>query len=782
MSRAVALGALLVAATVSGSASAQVVGRVADAETGAPVVGAAVVAQSGGARVGRATDADGRFTLDVLPGPATLAVTAVGYAQLDTAVTVPPSGALRLALRLAPTVTETAAALVQARRAETATRADAPVLLVPQSVAVVPRAVLAAQGARDTRDALRNVPGAQVAAEGEPGGAPVLRGFETDQTGGGVRRNGVEVPSLSDGLRANVARVEVLRGPASVLYGRLEPGGVVNVITERPRAERHVEAEASGSALGSGALVLDAGGALAGGPVTGLDVRVIGAAERDGWARARGDDLLLAPSLRVRRPSLTLVAEAEAIASETQIDPGLAAFGPATAATLDGVPRDRLFGEPTARHRWRALGAFTSAEWAARPDIEIRGEVALTRSTLRRDALDLTGAIGADSVGRALQRESLGFTYLKATAFADVRAQTGPVAHAVTVGAEGLRAWAQADGTAPLASDGAGGLTFASVAPVALETPAPTGLDADEIDYLDASVRGLDLGLFVQDRATLRLGGGALHAVASARLSHVRADAAIRALADTPDAPAGLSERAFRVTALTPAAGIVAELRPGLALYVSTGASFNPIVERVDRDGEPFAPTRGIQVEGGVKADRAWGSAAVSAFWIRKDDALTRGPGGFFEQTGRQRSRGLEAEVTAAPASGVTVLASYALTDAVVVADDNVPAGTPLPYAPRHAASAWAEVQRGAWALRGGVWLRAQRPGALAGDLTLPADAVADVGTSLDVGRGVALRLDARNVLGARGYSAGETRGEADALVVAWPIRPRELRLGVVVR
>jgi len=772
---ALALGA------AAASAQPRLAGRVTDAETGAPVVGAAVlVAADGDRQRGRATDGDGRFAFEALDAQrVAVRVTSLGYAPFDTTVALPAV----LAVRLVPSVAATAEVLVQARRAETATRADAPVKLVPQAVAVVPAAVLDAQDARTLSDALRNVAGVTIKSEGEPGGVPVLRGFETDRTGGGVRRNGIEIPYLADGLRGNVERVEVLRGPASVLYGRLEPGGVVNVITERPEG-RVREADAEGGTLGSARLAVDVGEAVG----TRGAVRVNAEAERTDVGRDRmsGTTLLLAPAARWRPTDrLVLDADAEAVDASTVIDPGLASLG-ADLEALDAVPASRFFGEPTARHRWRSLGLFSGADWAASSRLGLRGTLSLARYQLRRDALDLDSLTSPTArpptVARALQREGLGFTYLKGTTFADLRLRSGPVAHAVTLGAEAIRVWAQADGDAPLPTvDGA--LRFSLVDPISLDDPQPTGLDdTDDLTYLDASVHGVDLGAFVQDRASVPLGAATLHAVGAVRLSHVRYGATIVALADTPDAPAGVSEREAQVTAVTPSAGLVAEVGP-VALYTSVGTSFNPIVERVDRNGEPFLPTRGLQVEGGLKAETSWASATVAAFWLRKDDALTRGPGGFYDQTGRQRSRGVEVEARAA-GRGLVALATYAFLDAEVIEDDNVAPGTPLPYAPRHAASLWAEARRGPLAVRGGVWAQGERSGGLGSPLTLPASATADLGAEWAVRPGLALRLDVRNVTDARAYTAAVTRGGDGVvpLLVAWPAPAREVRLGVVVR
>ncbi|WP_412062323.1 TonB-dependent siderophore receptor [Rubrivirga sp. IMCC45206] len=780
--RALTLALTLLASSASAQ-SARLSGTVADAETGAPVVGAVVAATVGGTTTGRATDAAGRFTVETPAGRLALRVTAVGYARLDTTLALAAGASVQLALRLRPETSRIAEVVVEARQSATATRAESPVRLVPHAVSVLPASVLAAQGARDTRDALRNVPGATTRATGEPGAIPVLRGFETDQTGGGVRRDGVEVPYLSDGLRANVARVEVLRGPASVLYGRLEPGGVVNFITERPRAGRHAEGEADVGTVGTGQLAVDLGA-----PVGGLATRLNASAERTALRDGvTGDALFVAPAVRYTRGRLLLDLDAEAEATDVDYDPGIAALGDGTAA-LDAVPDGRTFGEPDAPRRWRAGGVFVNAAHATRPNLGLRGHASVSRSVLERgllalDSLTSRAAVGSPLVARSLRNERLAFTYLKGAAFADARIETGSVAHTLTVGAEAIRAWAQADGEAGLTFDD-GTATFAAIPPVALDAPSPTGVDrAGDVPYLDARVRGLDAGVFVQDRATVVLGAVPVHAVGAMRVSHVRAEATIFALADTPDAPAGLSERAASVTAATPSAGLVVEPAPGLALYVSSGASFNPVVNRVDRDGQPFAPTHGVQVEGGVKVEGAVAAASVAAFWIRKDDALTAAPGGFFEQTGRQRSRGVEAEARA-QLGGLTALASYAFTDAVVTEDDNVAPGTRLPFAPRHAASVWAQARRGPLALRGGVWAQSDRTGALASTAVLPAQAVVDLGAGLALGRDVALRLDVRNLLDARGYTAARTkpgRG-GERLVVGWPTPGREVRLGLTLR
>jgi iron complex outermembrane receptor protein len=121
-----------------------------------------------------------------------------------------------------------------------ATKTDTPLLLTPQSVSVVTRAVLDDQNAQNLTDALRNVSGSgsDFGFNGSDLPIIILRGFPTvsmtarGPVGGaasyyldGTRVQGMPV------IMPNVESVEVVKGPASVLYGRSEPGGLINIVT-----------------------------------------------------------------------------------------------------------------------------------------------------------------------------------------------------------------------------------------------------------------------------------------------------------------------------------------------------------------------------------------------------------------------------------------------------------------------------------------------------------------------------------------------------------------------
>ena len=119
--------------------------------------------------------------------------------------------------------------------ASTATRTDTPLRDIPQSIQVVPRQVLEDRKPRTLTEAVETVSGVLDSADyfGGPGGGRIIRGFIQS----GNYRNGTrDIVGSSSNLTAigTIEQIEVLKGPGSVLFGAVEPGGIVNVITRQP--------------------------------------------------------------------------------------------------------------------------------------------------------------------------------------------------------------------------------------------------------------------------------------------------------------------------------------------------------------------------------------------------------------------------------------------------------------------------------------------------------------------------------------------------------------------
>ena len=116
-----------------------------------------------------------------------------------------------------------------------ATKGSAPLRDVPQAVNVVPEQLLRDQGARSMEDALRNVPGVAMSHGDGQRDQVVIRGFTAiaDQFVDGVRDDALYFRDLAD-----IERIEVLKGPAAVLYGRGSSGGLINRVTKKPHWNR----------------------------------------------------------------------------------------------------------------------------------------------------------------------------------------------------------------------------------------------------------------------------------------------------------------------------------------------------------------------------------------------------------------------------------------------------------------------------------------------------------------------------------------------------------------
>ena len=123
--------------------------------------------------------------------------------------------------------------------ATTATKTDTPIMETPFSVKVVPQQVLQDQQVIRLDQALRNVAGV---IEGQSIGVDLftIRGFDSGIRAG-LYRDGSLFPQALNSFStnretANLERIEVLKGPGSILFGRTEPGGIINLVTKQPLA------------------------------------------------------------------------------------------------------------------------------------------------------------------------------------------------------------------------------------------------------------------------------------------------------------------------------------------------------------------------------------------------------------------------------------------------------------------------------------------------------------------------------------------------------------------
>lgn len=177
----------------------------------------------------------------------------------------------------------------------TATRADTPLIDIPQAVNVVSQDVLKDQKAQSLDDALSNISGiSQSNTLGGTQDSVIRRGFG-DNRDGSILTNGLKT-ALPRSFNATTDRVEVLKGPSSTLYGILDPGGMVNVVTKKPQQTFSGEIYGTASSFGGGSTGLDFTG-----PIEGTDFayRLIGEYKNiDYWRNfGKTKDWIISPSL-----------------------------------------------------------------------------------------------------------------------------------------------------------------------------------------------------------------------------------------------------------------------------------------------------------------------------------------------------------------------------------------------------------------------------------------------------------------------------------------------------
>ncbi|MGV3541241.1 MAG: TonB-dependent receptor plug domain-containing protein, partial [Rufibacter sp.] len=197
-----------------------------------------------GTSLGSTTDEEGKFLIRNIPaGAYTLVVTGIGYEAAKQPVAVQAQQIVPVFIRLNTSdftlaqveITGSRAGNYLEREGTTATKMEARLSTVPQSVQVLSRRALDQLQVVRVEDAMRNVSG--VSIETGFGGRTdifMIRGFRTDQNS--IFKNGFRNPSRTYRESANVQQIEVMKGPASVLYGVSDPGGMINITTKKPTA------------------------------------------------------------------------------------------------------------------------------------------------------------------------------------------------------------------------------------------------------------------------------------------------------------------------------------------------------------------------------------------------------------------------------------------------------------------------------------------------------------------------------------------------------------------
>jgi iron complex outermembrane receptor protein len=189
-------------------------------------------------------------------------------------------------------------------------------------------------------------------------------------------------------------------------------------------------------------------------------------------------------------------------------------------------------------------------------------------------------------------------------------------------------------------------------------------------------------------------------------------------------------------TAASPRVGLVYQPSAAVSFYASYSRSFSPVFPTLRSEtNQSFEPERSVQYEAGIKLnsfnDRLL--TTISAYRIVKRNVLTADPDSpqFSIQTGRQRSKGIELDITGTPMRGWNVLAAYAFTQPQITADNTFPVGNLLENAARHLGNIWTTYEFDRDQIKGlgvgaGILATSKRNGNLFNSFVLPGYARVD--------------------------------------------------------
>ena len=226
--------------------SAHVTLQIADAQ-GLAIPRAAVEARCGNSVHNGISADDGHVTLDLHPGSYQVTARAPGFATITQTVD-PTAGAITITLPIAAssdTVNVTADTGFVPYESNAGSKTNSLLIEVPQSISIVNQREMEARQVITMNEALRYTPGIQADEYGTEIRYDWLkiRGFDAQTFG--VFRDGMRFNSLAGKLDPyELESVEVLKGPSSILYGEVPPGGLINQVTKRPGAERSTTVEA----------------------------------------------------------------------------------------------------------------------------------------------------------------------------------------------------------------------------------------------------------------------------------------------------------------------------------------------------------------------------------------------------------------------------------------------------------------------------------------------------------------------------------------------------------
>jgi iron complex outermembrane receptor protein len=554
-------------------------------------------------------------------------------------------------------------------------KSDTPLIRTPQAISVVTGDQIRDRGITDLNDALRSVAGVSRSSTYGYYDAFTIRGYDTAYDS--LYLDGLITSSVAgtNYELAGLERVEVLKGPASSLYGSAPIGGIVNLVSKRPQERAFLDVQVATGSYGLIEGRIDANVPLDSDGRFLFRLNALYSDQNDFVKHAGKNRLFVAPALTIvlgEKTHLTVLGRWQRdhdnpwspLPAEGTVLPN--ANGPLPYAFAANFPGEQKVHN---NQDYKSIGYIFDHDFseAVRFTQTLRYTHAETfwNNWLFPDAFVDSAYVGGVQQGHILGINLYGPFYQTDKAFgADSRLsagfQTGPISHQFLVGYDyrQLRSKARDDG---------GNFDVAVNTLDYLDPDYGAPLVHDPIWAYSSNSKSHQHGIYFQDQIGF---GDKLFVTAGGRWDWVVNN--------------GKKDNDF-----SPRIGVNYLFTPQIAAYASWSRSFSPQFGWMESfDGSALPNSHGRNIETGLKLGSPGRglSATVALFDLVRTNVPTADPihTGFYVVTGEQRSRGFEIEGAWSPTPGANLSLAYTYIDAEIRKDNDIPAGTRLGNVPNH--------------------------------------------------------------------------------------------------
>ncbi|WP_149710638.1 TonB-dependent siderophore receptor [Campylobacter concisus] len=548
-------------------------------------------------------------------------------------------------------------------------KTNTPILEIPQTVNVVTQQQLKDKKPETLAESLQNVSG--VSYGNTTGGifdSIIKRGFGGGRDGS-IMRNGVPA-SVMHSFNKTVESVEVLKGPASLLYGAQEPGGIINMVTKKPKYDFSNEIWAGIGNRNYWNTGFDITGPIA---ESGFAYRFIfDTMQKDYW-REFGEykNVLFAPSLSYKGDDYRINLAYAHTRSTDPIDRGMYLI-PSTGKLLP-IDKKRRLDEPFNKLKTKLDTLDVNFEKNLGENWLLKGAYAFSRSKHEYGHIRLMNVLNN---GTATRRNEYYDGFIHRTHAGSLNlngyVKTGEIEHNLLFGIDAKEYYRYRPGGL---KDTGNHLSINIYHPIYGRVGLPTARESS-IQYQKLKT----IGFYAQDSINLTE-----NLIYSLGTRYEYYDQVARG---TTSGPNSTDQQDGKFTWQT---GLLYLLTPQWSVYTNYAQSFNPQMAMKGDIGD-IKPEEGKSIEFGTKFQNDSITASAAVFNINKKNIM-RTVSGVSTPVGEARSRGFEFDFNGRVTQGLSVGASYAYTKTEVRKDSGafaVLVGKPLEATPKHQASLFA--------------------------------------------------------------------------------------------